>query len=180
MILPFARPYAQALLKQAGSNDEAQAVRSDLANFAEAMAKVPGIAEMAANPAVPMETKKSVTADISDQLGLGKMARNFVDLLLGNYRLAYLPEILETIDELLNRRLGRAVAEVTSAHPLDEGQRESLKKVLEQKFGKSIELRLEVDPELLGGFVALVGSDRYDVSLRGQLNRLNSNMAEGE
>jgi F-type H+-transporting ATPase subunit delta len=166
LILRFARPYAQALLKRQRGNDEAMAVRADLANFVEAMTKVPGIAQMAANPGIPMATKKSVTSDIVGQLGLGKDAKNFIDLLLGN--------------DLLNQRLGRAVAAVTSAHPLDDTQRASLKKALEQKLGKTIELQLEVDPGLLGGFVALVGSDRYDVSLRGQLDRLSRNMADGE
>lgn len=180
MILRFARPYAQALLKVAGSDQKALEIRDQLASFAEAMKKVPAIAQMSSNPGVPMETKKKVVSEIALQLGLDNQACNFIDLLLTNFRLGFLPEILDTIDDLLNKRLGRAVAEVTSAHPLDNAQQSRLQTVLEEKIGKKIEIELSVDPSLLGGFVALIGSDRYDVSLRGQLDRLNTSMAEGE
>lgn len=180
MILRFARPYAQALLKVAGTNEAAVEIQRELENFAEAMHKVPDIARMASNPGVPMETKKKLVAEINGHLGLGVQATNFIDLLLSNFRLGYLPEILETINDLLNKRLGRAVAEVTSAHPLSDSQQDRLSRALEKKIGKSIELRVSVDPTLLGGFVTLIGSDRYDVSLRGQLDRLNTSMAEGD
>ena len=88
------------------------------------------------------------------------------------------PTSLSVVDELLDRRLGKVKARVSSAAPLDESQSRRLREVLERKLGKDVDVEISVDPTLLGGFVAQVGSDRYDVSLRGQLNRLEASMAE--
>lgn len=180
MILRFARPYAQALLKTAKSDQEAARDREELRRFARAMKEVPQISRLASNPAIPMDHKREAVQQIAERLALGRRARSFVGLLLSNYRLGFLPEILEVLDQLLNRRLGVVRAEVTSAQELDAGQRERLERTLETRLDKKIELRLQVDPRLIGGFVAHLGSDRYDASLRGQLDRLGARLAEGE
>ena len=104
----------------------------------------------------------------------------FVDLLLENYRLVHLSGILEVVDELIDRRLGVVRARVTSAATLEEDQQRRLASALEEKLGQTVDLRVAVDEDLLGGFVALVGSERYDASVRGQLERLGAALAEGD
>ena len=175
-MLRFARPYAQALLSTAANDQEAEATLAQLASFAAAMDKVPGIADMAMNPGIPSETKASVVTDIASQLGLTRHAKSFVDLLLSNYRLVHLAEILEVAREMLNRRLGLAVAQVSSAHPLSQEQQTRLLSLIERKLGQKVELHVNVDKTLLGGFVVKVGSDRYDASLSGQLKRLGARL----
>ncbi len=175
----FARPYAQALLRTTPGG-ETQVVRAELASFEEAMTKVPALARMVGNPGIPMHTKKKVTADVAQQLGLGEQAKSFVDLLLSNYRLTHLSDILTVVDDLLDREAGVVRTLVTSAHALSESQKSRLADVLSRKLDRRVRLAVEVDEDLLGGFVVQVGSDRYDVSLRGQLDRLETSMAEGD
>lgn len=178
MIRRFARPYAQALLRTAGSLEATVAVRDELAAFRRAMEEVPGIARMAANPAVPSEVKERVVEQVAEAVGASPLARRFLALLLRNYRLGQLPAVVDTLEDLLNRRLGIAIAEVTTAEALSEAERNELEKTLERLLDRDVELKLAVDPALMAGFVARVGSDLYDASLRGQLHRLASRMAE--
>ncbi len=178
MIRRFARPYAQALLKVAGGTDEAVAVRDQLRALRDAMSAVPGIAKMAANPAVPMEEKRRILRRVGERLGLGELAFRFVELLLSNNRLQHLPGVLEALEAEVNRRLGVATAQVITAHPLDAEETDRLRAVLAGKLDRRVELELEVDPELLAGFRARVGSTLYDASLKGQLDRLAERMAE--
>lgn len=178
MIQRFARPYAQALLAVAGGIDEAVAVRDQLRALKDAMEAVPGIGKMAANPAVPMEGKLRMLRQLAERLGLGDLALRFVELLLSNYRLRYLPVVLEALEAEVNRRLGVAIARVTTAHPLDDEETERLRSALAGKLDRRVDLELAVDPALIAGFRARVGSTLYEASLQGQLDRLAERMAE--
>lgn len=181
MIRRFARSYAQALVKvaeAAGGTEDAVAVREELRAFRDAMEAVPRIAKMAANPAVPMDEKRRIVRRIGERLSLGDLAFRFVELLLSNYRLQHLPEVLESLEAEVDRLLGVTTAQVTTAHPLDDDETERLGKALAGKLDRKVELELEVDPELLAGFRARVGSTLYDASLKGQLDRLAERLAE--
>ena len=178
MIQRFARPYADALLKVAGTTAEATTVRDQLRGLRDAMNQVPGIAKMTANPAIPMEHKRRILQEIGGGLGLGDLAFRFVFLLLSNYRLHHLPAVVEALEAELNRRLGVATAEVTSAQPLADEDTERLRAVLARRLDRKVDLKLTVDPALIAGFKARVGSTLYDASLRGQLDRLASRLTE--
>ncbi len=83
-----------------------------------------------------------------------------------------LGEILEALRQMVNDALGVSVAQVRSAMELDEREKSELQTTLEQRFGEKIDLELQTDPDLLGGFVAQIGSEVYDASVRGRLNKL--------
>lgn len=176
MIRSFARPYAQAILNVAGSTEEAVAVRDQLRTLRDAMREVPGIGKMAANPAVPVEEKQRIFRQIGERLGLGELVFRFVFLLLSNYRLQRLPAVLEALEAQVNRRLGVVTAEVTSAHALDGEETERLRNTLGEMLQRDVELELAVDPRLIAGFRARIGSTLYDASLQGQLDRLAETM----
>ena len=174
----FSRPYAQALLASAGSNDSARTVRAELGRFAEAARVIPDLNKMAGSPAIPVEAKERILAEVCQQLAVGNLAKSFLTLLMKNYRLVHLETVLETLDQILNRRLGVVTAEVTTAQALDESRRCRLEEVLRKILQQQVELTLKTDSKLLAGFVARIGSYRYDASLDGQLRRLAGSLAQ--
>lgn len=178
MIQRFARPYAEALLKVAGTTEEAILVRDQLRGLREAMEQVPALGKMAANPAVPMDDKRRILREIGGRLGLGDLALRFVFLLLSNYRLQHLPAVVEVLEMEVNQRLGVATAEVTTAQPLDPEETERLRAVLGERLDRRVELTVAVDPALIAGFKARVGSTLYDASLSGQLDRLAGRLTD--
>ena len=177
MIPRFARPYAKAFLESSGDLDAALEARRELGRFAEAMELVPALSAMSRNPSIPAEVKSRVVEEVAEALEIGSAARRLIGLMLANYRLASLSGVLEALDELLDRARGIVTAEVTTAEELDDGQRQRLRAVLESTLGQEVQLRFAVDRALLAGFVALVGSERYDVSLEGQLQRMTEQLA---
>lgn len=178
MIQRFARPYADALLKVAGSTDEAIAVRDRVRDLVAAMEAVPAVAKMAADPAVPQEAKRRVVQELGGRLGFDDLTFRFVLLLLSNYRLHHLPAVLAALEAELNRRLGVAIAEVTTATALDDDEAERLRAALTEMLDREVVLELAVDPALIAGFRARVGSTLYDASLSGQLDRLTTRLAD--
>jgi F-type H+-transporting ATPase subunit delta len=173
----FARPYAKALLDTAGTTERGVAVRAELERFVEAMRRFPEIKRMASNPAVPRGVKEDVLRQIGERLEISPLTRSLLELLTRNYRLAQVDEVLDAVDRTLDRRLGVVRAEVKTAHPLTEEQERRLRGVLAAKLEGTVKLDLGLDRSLLAGFVARVGSRRYDASLTGEIDRLAAALA---
>jgi F-type H+-transporting ATPase subunit delta len=123
-------------------------------------------------PAVPAARKRAVIAKIGDLLKISPVVRNFLFVLVDHRRISQLSDVLDSLAVVLDERLGFARAEVLAARELTEAQRASLAVELERISGKRIRAQYAVDPALIGGVVARIGSTVYDGSLRGQLQSL--------
>jgi len=79
---------------------------------------------------------------------------------------------------MLDEREGIARAEVTTAAGLNDGQQQLLRQALETMAGRRVRAQFGVDPGLLGGAIARIGSTVYDGSVRGQLRRIRQRLSE--
>jgi len=73
----------------------------------------------------------------------------------------------------------QAIAQVTTAAPMDEQQRTLVQKALERMVGKSIIMQTRVDPSILGGVIARVGDEVIDGSVRYRLSALQRRLLDG-
>ncbi len=162
------RGYAQALLAVAEAEGELEQVEDELYRWGKAVEKQPKLREALTDPGLPADRKKAVIEDL-----LGERAsRHTVSLLLflvEQGRAKDLPRIIEAVVELAAERRRKAFAEVRTAVPLDAKRREQLAKALSKATGKDIELKVLVDPTVIGGVVAQVGDQVYDGSIRRKL-----------
>jgi len=130
-------------------------------------------------PAIQNSRKRSAMGKLLDEIGVAKVIRNFVYVVIDHRRVALLPEIREAFETLADERLGFVRAEVSSAVPLDEQQAGALQSELSRLGGKTARLRLSVDSALLGGVTARIGSTLYDGSIRGQLEQMQRELTGG-
>ena len=110
-------------------------------------------------------------------LKLAPIARNFLFVLIDHRRIALLDAILHSFELIVDERLGFARAEVSAPRELTDTQRGAINAQLERLTGKRIRMRVAVDPELIGGVVARIGSTVYDGSVRGQLQTLGRRLS---
>jgi F-type H+-transporting ATPase subunit delta len=129
-------------------------------------------------PAIQTSRKRAVMGRLLDQLTVPRIIRNFIFVVIDHRRIGVLSEIREAFELLLDERMGFVRAEVTSSASLDERRSAGLESELSHLTGKRMRLRFAVDPELLGGVIARIGSTVYDGSLRGQLRQLRRQLAE--
>jgi len=172
--------YAQALadvVTASGSALTPQNALAELGAFESALSGSRELREALATPAVAGSRKKAAIGRIADVLGLSRIARNFLFVLVDHRRMPALAEILRTFDEVLDTRLGFARAEVTAPSELNEQQRTALNGMLERLTGKRIRMRYTVDQSLIGGAIARIGSTVYDGSVRGQLSLLKRRLS---
>ncbi len=105
-----------------------------------------------------------------------RRARRFLRLLTENGRLDFLPEIAARFKELEAEDRNVAEVEVVSATQLDERQQERLAAALRTRLRREVRLHCAVDPALIGGAVVRSGDMLIDGSLRGKLERLETEL----
>ncbi|MEK6718343.1 MAG: ATP synthase F1 subunit delta, partial [candidate division NC10 bacterium] len=113
------------------------------------------------------------------RISLRPLTVTFLRVLLSADRLGAIESIVRAYEALVDERLGRVKAEVTTAVSLDGEQQERLRQRLEQVAGKQVYLEVQQDPKILGGLVAQIGSQVYDGSLKTQLARLREQLVRG-
>ncbi|HUO85288.1 MAG TPA: ATP synthase F1 subunit delta [Thermoanaerobaculia bacterium] len=172
MIRRFARPYARAIMDVAASPEAARNLHTEMKRFEQALGTSRDLRELFASPAVHVDQKIAVASTLGAKLELSALAQRVIEVLIRNHRIVDLDAILAGLLQMIHEALAISVARVRTAHELSEEQRRDLTRALEQRFGGKIDLELAVDTALLGGFVAQVGSEIYDASVRGQLNLL--------
>jgi len=164
-----ANRYAKALLEVLYPNG-AELGLDQLVKFSSLLDSQPEMRQLFENPTVAADRRKSVFNGIADALAYDGRVRNFLNLLIERNRLDLLSAVIRSYQGLLDEKLGLVRAHVTSASPLDSTQQRAIAAKLETVTGKKVRVELSVDPALLGGVVAQVGSTIYDGSLRQQLH----------
>ena len=171
-----AERYAAALADVAVERKNSETIKRNLAAFVEAFSSIADFRNALESPALNAEVKRRVIAEVAGKMGLDVAVRNFIYLVVDHRRTEILPEIEQAFLSELNERLGIVDAEVTSAHELKDDEKRQLSSVLEQRTGKKVELRFQIDAALLGGAVVRLGSTIYDGSVRDQLKRLREQL----
>lgn len=169
--VPVARRYARALLDAAGP--DADKVLEQLENITAYFDGQPEIFATISSPALARSQRLSlVDAVINSAPSIQPVVANLMKLLNDRNRFGSMPFITRQFRDMVDSRMGRVRGSVTSAAKLGDTQVAALKKQLEAITQRSVVLETKVDPALIGGVVAQVGSHMYDGSLRSQLAEL--------
>jgi len=131
------------------------------------------------SPAIPAEQKRALLDAIVARGGLSKPVRNFLAVLIDHRRIPMLDQVVKDFQQELNRRLGFAEAEVTSARDLSDSEKRSLEAQVEKLTGKKVRARYSRNESILGGAIVRLGSTIYDGSVKGQLERIREQLSEG-
>ena len=130
------------------------------------------------NPAVPVHAKRELVKGLVARMQPSAPVGKLLVLLADRDRLAMVPDLLATYRERLMEFRKIVRAEVTTAVPLSENRLAELKQRLAQVTGRDVAVTTKVDPSIVGGLVARVGSTVYDGSIATQLEALKKRLAE--
>ena len=164
----IARPYAEALFK---------ASASDLAGTAVWLDEIAAVASNAQLLQFADDPKTSVTQVFNVVAGVTKAtltdaAKNFLRTVIDNGRLSVLPEIASQFRVLKNARNGTSDAIVYSAFALEGTALADLAATLEKRFDRKLNLKVELEPALIGGVRVVVGDEVLDTSVKARLEQM--------
>jgi F-type H+-transporting ATPase subunit delta len=165
--------YAEALLAVARSEGNLPEVEDELFRFARLLEGNDDLRTTLTDAQLPVSRRQQIVEDI-----LGGRASStttaLVSMVVGTGRARDLPAIIDELVKLSAAEAKREVAEVRSAIELTDDQKQRLAAALEAATGKKVELKVIVDPTVLGGIVAQVGDTVIDGSVKTGLAQLKT------
>lgn len=173
-----ARRYAKALFQVGLEDGRWEAYGEELGRLDQALATSPELTDLFQNPAYGRDARASGAKLAVEKLGLSAAVSNLLFLLVDRQRASDIGSIAKAYASLVDAKVGRVRAVVTSATALAPELTSRLGATLAELTGKKILLDTKVDPALLGGVVAQVGSTVLDGSLRTQLESLRTQLHE--
>jgi F-type H+-transporting ATPase subunit delta len=174
----IARRYAKALFSLALETGSVESWNESLQALRRAVETAPELRDVLENPAYDREQRRAVATRLSGSLKLDAAPANLLFLLGDRNRLSSLCDVVAAFRELADQELGRLRARVTSAVPLDDAAVQAIAARLSDSTKKQVVVERAVDPAILGGVVAQVGSFVYDGSLRAQLEDLRQTLKQ--
>ena len=174
-----AHRYARALFDVASAEHaNLQQIESDLAGFVDLLKREPAFEKILLNPAVPAPRKRAAVDEVSKRAALTPIVARMLGMLAERDRLVIVPDLLASYRERLLDQQHIVRAEVTSAAPITPDRMRDIERSLASATGRTVVLSTHVDPSLIGGLVARVGSTVYDGSLTRQLERMKKRLED--
>jgi len=167
--------YAQAAFEIAKEQNKLEEWQDDLNKVAGLMREAEVVSFME-NPKLPFENKaKLVREALKD---VNPLAINLACLLILKGRVGNAEQVAREYERILDDYHGIKHAVITTAIPVDDSTKKMLSQRLETMVGKKVSVSLEVDPNVLGGFVARIEDNLIDFSIRNKLNLMKKDLAE--
>lgn len=166
-----ARPYAKAVFEMAGEAGALDEWSGRLAFWA-ALIENPEMARRLDSPKLTRHDRATMIETVIGDDELDDTSRNLIRLLAENDRLALIPSIHESYEEMRAEAEGEIEATVTSAFDLDEGQRTRLAEALGRRLNRRVRIKVEIDRDLIGGAVIRAGDLVIDGSLKGRVEKM--------
>ena len=175
-----ARPYAKALFDLANGERKLTEWSAALGAAAAVLGDA-GAKRALANPAFDDGARAGLVGSIASAIKGGELltsaaGKNLLQLLSENDRLTALPEIATQFDALKADAENKVKVTVTAATTVDAAIAEQIKKALQQKLGRAVELTLAVDASLIGGAIIQADDMVIDGSVRTRLQRLTEKL----
>lgn len=168
--------YARALFDVTAADSRTQ-VDQELTAIAQAFAAQTDLQAVFANPSVPPAAKQGVVRAIIERLGVSSPVARLLTLLAERDRLALLSDAAVVFHERVLEDEQVLRAEVTTAEPLSDADRQAIQARLSAATKKHVTITPRVDPAIIGGLVARIGGTVYDGSLISQLARIRERLS---
>lgn len=175
----IAERYARGLASTVEDNTKLSLITQSLEQLTDLYQNNHDFHSVLSNPSIRTESRIDVLAAISEAGDLQPTVVQLAKVLLRRGRIEILPDIYEVFVAIADERLNQVQATVTTAIPMDTSQTNAIATALNKHSGKDVRMNCNVDPEILGGVVARIGSTVIDGSIRTQLEQLkNALLAE--
>ncbi len=168
---PRVNAYARAMFDVARAEGDLARIGDELFRVARAREGSDELRSALTDPHLPASRRQQIVEDLLD----GKADPSTVALVgmaVGTGRARELPAIIDSLVAMTAAESNKAVAEVRSVIELDDDQRQRLAQAIEAATGKQVEIKVVIDPTILGGVVTTIGDTVIDGSIRTRLERL--------
>jgi F-type H+-transporting ATPase subunit delta len=166
----------ETLLASAESGGELAEVEDELFRFGQVVNGDDELAATLSNSAVPVAPRAELARELLEGKARAVTIR-LVELALRGFGGRNFDASMTKLVELAAERRDRQIAYVTAAQPLSEAEEQRLGARLTQMYGRQVDLKISVDPEVLGGLSVRVGHDLYEGTVLRRLHQTRTALA---
>lgn len=169
-----AKRYASAFFNYVmeSNSSEADKIWDEVSSLSSLIESSSDFSNIIHNPTISSEDKHLVFKKLNDEKKISTDVYKFINVLIEKKRLSLFSEIEYSIREQKLEHENKLEAEAVFAFKADDSVKSEISKKLEKITGKKIILKDVVDPSIIGGVKIKVGSNLYDATIKGQLDRL--------
>lgn len=169
--------YARALLDVAvKEHADLSEVETQLTALAALFDQNDELRKALINPAVPVPRKRAAVDEIVARAAVLPIVGRTLALLADRDRLGLLPDVASAFQQRLLELRNVVRAEVTTAEPLPADRLRAIQAGLAVATGRTVDISTKVDPSIIGGMVARVGSTVFDASVTNHLQRIRQRL----
>jgi len=169
------RGYAEAMLDVAEAEGVLGTVEDELFRFRGILEQTPDLVQAVSDVAIPATRRQQLVEDLLGGRALPQTVQ-LVSFVVGGGKGRVLQDVVTEFLELAAEKKASAFAEVRSAAPLTDEQKTKLAAALEKRTGHKVQVRVQVDPSVIGGLLVKVGDQVVDGTIRTQLNRFREGL----
>lgn len=172
----IARRYAAALFDVAKKNNSLDAAQAGLASVAALVDGSPELKAVFGSAAIPAQKKLAVAQPLAAELGVPQEIQRLITALGDRDRLGLIADVASAFDAKVRQEKQILQADVTTAVPLSAERTAALAASLGKALGGTVTIAQHVDPSIVGGVIAKVGSLVFDGSVTRQLERMKTEL----
>ncbi len=175
-----ARRYARALFDVVSKSGDVDTALAELQALGAAISGHADLRRALTSPGVPLGAKQNVMRDILALQPVSRVVARLITLIVENDDVDEIEDIVEAFEQRVLELHQVVRAEITSAVPLSPEQVQAIEASLASASGVRVVVTPRVDPSILGGIVAKVGSRVYDGSIARHLARIRTRLVSGD
>lgn len=164
--------YARAFYESLGSDETRRKALTDFMSLGAALSSSTDLQKFFGSPVVSLKDKQSMIDSLESAKHLSKETTEFLRFLNRKNRIDALSSVVKAFENVFDEMASVARGTVKSARPLTPEEQEAIQKKISSTLGRAAKLTYQVDPQLVGGVTAQVGSYRFDDTLDTHLNSL--------
>jgi F-type H+-transporting ATPase subunit delta len=167
--------YARALFEIARAEGTLDEVEDELFRFARSYESSDALRNALTDEQIPAGKRQAIVEDLLGGKATGTTTQ-LVSMVVGSGRGRDLPAIIDKLVARASSAKNLELAEVRTAVPLTSDQQARLTAAIVNATGKAVNLKVVVDPSVIGGVVATVGDTVIDGSVRTRIDQLKSRL----
>jgi len=169
--------YAKALLQYAQNTNAEETVYQNVLQIAQICETEKRVNSALANPVLSKQNKTQIIRTMAGE-NISPVLSRFIDVIVANERDGFLQRICLRYIDLYREKHNIHNAKLTTAAAIDSATERRIVEMIKSVVGGTVETMHEVSPELLGGFIVDVDSNRWDASLASQLRRIKIKLTD--
>lgn len=173
----IAKRYARAFLHGEAKTDEIDKLIEEVRELDLAMQADDAFRSFMTSPVYAKERKRKVMHDLAEKLGFSQLTRSLIDILIKKDRIGIVADVYEELRSVSDRLHERVRVTLTTAHEPTAEELADMTARISAYFGRTAVVDRTGDESLIGGFIIEGEGKRIDMSIRGQIERLVSQVS---